>query len=111
MSTNEIHFIKNFKKLHNQEWANILNVIVVKGWELTDKFKKYDTEEPEKDQYETDEKFVIDEEQKYLLIFLMGDKFIPFTTIRKFNDENILKYCSPDKCQANFKIVIDEEIK
>lgn len=107
MSTNEIHFRKNFKKLHNQKWANILNVIVVKGWELTDKFKKYDTEEPEKDQYQTDEKFVIDEQQKYLLIFLMGDEFIPFTTIRKFNDENIIKYCSPEEGQANFKIVID----
>ena len=109
MQKAEIHFRKNFKKLHNQQWASILNVIVVKGWELNDKFKKYDTEETEKDQYETNENFVIDEQQKYLLIFLMGDEFIPFTTVRKFNDENILKYCSPDETMGYFKIVIDEE--
>lgn len=107
MIINEIHFKKNFKKLHNQEWATIIHVIPVRGWELSDKFKKYDTQEPDKDQYETDEKFVIEEKGKYLLIFLMGDEFIPFTTIRKYNDENILKYCRPD--MINFRIVIDEE--
>lgn len=101
MSTNEIHFLKNFKKLHNQQWATILNVIVIKGWELSEKFKEYDTEN----------EWGINSDEKYLLIFLMGDEFIPFTTVRKFNDENILKYCSPDESMANFKIVIDEVIQ
>ena len=95
---NEIHFKKNFKKLHNQNWASVINVITVKGWELTEKFKEYDTEND----------YQINKDEKYLLIFLMGDEFIPFTTIRKFNDENILKYCSPDEAMGFFKIVIDE---
>lgn len=96
--SNEIHFKKNFKKLYNQEWANILNVIVIKGWELSEKFKEYDTEN----------EYQINNDEKYLLIFLMGDEFIPFTTIRKFNSENILKYCSPEETMNFFKIVIDE---
>lgn len=98
---NEIHFLKNFKKLHNQQWATVLNVIVVKGWELSEKFKEYDTEN----------EWDIKNYEEYLLIFLMGDEFIPFTTIRKYNDENVLKYCSPSELMVNFKIVIDEEIK
>ena len=93
----EIKFKKNFAKLHNQEYCFILDVIAIKGWELSDKFLKYDTEND----------FKIEKNKKYLLIFCMGDEFIPFTTIRTYNDENIVKYRSPDEENSYFKIVIE----
>lgn len=41
MSTKEIHFKKNFSKLHNQNYCYLLEVKKVFGWELSEKFKEY----------------------------------------------------------------------
>lgn len=93
----EIRFKKNYSKLHNQNYAFFMECYVLKGWELSDKFKKYDSD----DEYE------FKQDEKYMLLVFMGDEFIPFTTVRKYNAENILKYCSPEETMKTFKIVIE----
>lgn len=96
----EIKFKKKFTKLHNQEYCYLLEVKKVFGWELLNKsFMDYDTD--------NDNSFKINREDYYLLLFCVGDLYIPFTTVRKFNDENILKYCTPSISGKEFKIVIE----
>lgn len=98
MENRQIKFNHNYKKLHNQKWCFIKDVIMVYGYELTDNFRKYDT----------DDEYQIEDKQKYMLLFCMGDEFIPFTTLRKFNEENIMKYCNPETNAYEFMIVVEE---
>jgi len=100
--TQEIKFKKNYSKLHNQDYCYLLEVKKVFGWELLNKgFLEYDTD--------NDDSFKIEKNEYYLLLFCVGDLYIPFTTVRKFNTDNILKYCTPTINGANYKIVIEGE--
>lgn len=100
----QIKFNRNYKKLHNQNYCYLLEVKKVYGWELLNKgFLEYDTD--------NDDTFKINKEDFYLLLFCVGDLYIPFTTVRKFNDENILKYCTPSINGTEFEIVIEQEQK
>lgn len=91
--SNEIHFSKNFKKLHNQTKALLIRIIEKQGKDLSQDFIDYDT----------DNQYPIDKNQHYLILYFIGDKLIPFSSIRKYNNENLLKYTFG----AEFKIVID----
>lgn len=93
MSTKEIHFKKNFSKLHNQTQALLIRIIEKKGTDLCQDFIEYDT----------DNQYPIDKNQYYLVLYFIGNKLIPFTSIRKYNDENLLKYVFG----AEFNIIID----
>lgn len=91
----EIKFNHNYKKLHNQKIALLVHTRIKTGKQLNEEFIKYDT----------DNKYKINEKQKYLILYFQGDKFIPFTTLRKFNKENIWKYNLMEK----YKIVVEEQ--
>lgn len=90
-----IKFNRNYKKLHNQKTALLVHIRIKTGKQLNEEFIKYDT----------DNKYKINKKQKYLILYLQGDKFIPFTTLRKFNKENIWKYSLMEK----YKIVVEEQ--
>lgn len=92
---NKIRFNRNYKKLHNQSFALLVNIRVKLGKELSEEFIEYDT----------DNEFKIDKEQKYLVLYFQGDKLIPFTSLRKFNDENIWKY----EENQYYKIIVEEQ--
>lgn len=95
----EINFDHNYKKLHNQHIAVLINVAAVDGANMKNKkgFVKYDT----------DGKYEIDEKEKYLYLVFVGINMIPFTTLRKNNLENVEKYVGAEG--DYFKIVIEEK--
>ena len=93
---NEIKFSKNYKKLHNQNKATLLWLTVGKAIELHPDFIEYDTE----GQYE------IKKDQKYILLVFLGINGIPFTSLRKFNDENVRRFVGKEN--QEFNIVIEE---
>lgn len=97
----EIKFNHNYKKLHNQHLAVLVNVSAVQGKHLIKKegFVEYDT----------DGKYEIDENEKYLYLVFVGINMIPFSTIRKNNMENVEKYVGQEG--GFFKVVVEEEIK
>lgn len=94
-----ISFNKNYKKLHNQKVGVLINVSAVKGKDMKKKegFVEYDT----------DGKYKIDENEKYLYLVFVGINMIPFSTLRKNNIENVEKYVGSEG--DYFKIIIDDE--
>lgn len=92
----EIRFNHNYKKLHNQKTAYLIYTYVVVGKELSKEYIKYDT----------DGKYKIEDEQEYLQLFFIGNKGIPFSTLRKYNYENRQKYSLYMLKNRNFKIII-----
>ena len=93
----EIKFNHNYKKLHNQTYGTLIKMTAHLGCMLHKDFIKYDT----------DGKYKIEEKEKYLCLYFIGNKKIPFTTLRKCNKANIYKYVG---CEGeNFKIVVEEK--
>lgn len=93
---NEIKFSKNFKKLHNQNKATLLWLSIVQGVELHPNFIEYDT----------DGQYQIKQEQKYIMLVFLGIDGIPFTSLRKFNDENVKRFVGKEN--QEFEIVVEE---
>lgn len=93
----EIRFNHNYKKLHNQTSAELIYYDFKSGAEFHKEFIKYDT----------DNKYEIDKTQEYLFLVFIGNKDIVFTTLRKANLENLLKYALGRK----YKIVVEKEQK
>jgi len=93
----EIRFNRNYKKLHNQKKAVLIQTATVKGENIQKEFVKYDT----------DFLFEFDKKETYLLLIFVGDKMIPFTTLRKLNIENVKQYVGYEG--DYFDIVIEEE--
>ena len=90
----EIKFNRNYKKLHNQKYAKLIFVALFYGKNLSKDFIEYDT----------DGKYKIEPETEYIYLCFMGNKMIPFTTLRKNTPENWEKYV---KNQEQVKIVIE----
>lgn len=97
----EIHFDYSHEKLHGQETAVLLlaRYIYLDG---SDSFKAYDAEVSNFFESEIEPHSGAD----IFLLFLGADD-IPFTTIRKANDENERRYFDAEG--EVFKIVIDEK--
>lgn len=93
----QIKFNHNYKKLHNQKTALLVHTRIKTGKQLNEEFIKYDT----------DNKYKIDEKQKYLILYFQGNKFIPFTTLRKLNIENVKKYVGREG--DFFNVVVEEQ--
>ena len=77
-----IGFSHNYSKLHNQTSAKLLNVEEVKKSDLDPDFIKYDTDGVFDLVYDT-----------YLKLLLVGNKGIPFTTLRRNVEHSQNKYC------------------
>ena len=77
----------------------MLWLTVGKAIELHPDFIEYDTE----GQYE------IKKEQKYIMLVFLGIKGIPFTSLRKFNDENAARFVGKEN--QEFEIIVEEEKK
>lgn len=95
---NIIRFNRNYKKLHNQKRATLLRVDFIEGEDLHKDFIEYDTEG----------KYQIDKSKEYMRLIFIGNKGIPFATLRKNNDENRIKYISLE-AKTKFKIVVEGE--
>lgn len=93
----QIIFNHNFKKLHNQKKAVLIQTATVKGENIQKEFVKYDA----------DFLFEFDKKETYLLLIFVGDKMIPFTTLRKLNIENVKEYIGYEG--DYFDIVIQEK--
>ena len=77
-----IGFSHNYSKLHNQTSATLLNVEEVKKSDLDPDFIKYDTDGVFDLIYDS-----------YLKLLLVGNKGIPFTTLRRNVEHLQNKYC------------------
>lgn len=93
----EIRFKHNYKKLHNQTKAVLIQTAILKGENIPKEFIEYDT----------DNKYKLNEKEDYLYLVFVGIKMIPFTTVRKLNIENVKKYVGYEG--DYFYIVIEEE--
>lgn len=93
----EINFDHNYKKLHNQTKAVLIQTAILKGVNIPKEFIKYDT----------DNKYELKENEDYLYLVFVGDKMIPFTTVRKLNIENVKKYVGYEG--DYFYIVVEEK--
>ena len=91
----EIRFDRNYKKLHNQTECELCGWTVRGGASLQKDFIKYDTEG----------KYKIERNKEYMILFLVGNKMIPFTTLRSLNKNNLRKY----NLGETYKIVVEEE--
>ncbi len=78
---NKIEFNKNYTKLHNQTRGYLIWVGLTDAFLLEKEFIEYDTDSKESIP-----------DGRYLLLVFIGNKDIPFTTLRKANPENIEKY-------------------
>ena len=100
-----IEFNNNYPKLHNQTAAELLLVINdVSGAMLNticEHLTKYDTLRGDGKYYH------IENDQVFMILVFLGDKGIPFTSIRKMSQENIDKYC--DSVGEVFLIDVKEE--
>ena len=95
----EIKFNRNYKKLYNQKKAVLVERLVVYPEELSQEFISFDT----------DGKYKLNMKQCYLVLYFIGNKKIPFTTLRKYNEENVKKYFN--SIGEVFKITVEEEAK
>ena len=93
----EIVFNHNYKKLHNQKTVVLVQTGAIKGKTITDDFIDYDT----------DRKYKINRKGNYLYLIFIGEKMIPFTTLRKLNIENVKKYVGREG--EFFNVVIEEQ--
>ena len=93
----QIIFNHNFKKLHNQKKAVLVQAAIIKGINIHKEFSYYDT----------DKKYKINKNEDYLFLIFVGDKMIPFATVRKLNIENVKKYVGYEG--DYFDIVIEEK--
>lgn len=85
---NNIKFSHRYPKLWEQTTAELLDVREIKGNELNDDLLEYDTryikEFEEITESETQyEYYPLDKNQDYLQLLFLGDKRIPFCTIRR----------------------------
>lgn len=81
-------FNKNYTKLHGQSIAVLLTITEVEINDKTYLSKDYN----DFVRYDTEPFFSTFDEGKYLHLSFLGDKGIPFTTLRKNNEENRKKY-------------------
>jgi hypothetical protein len=93
----EINFNHNYKKLHNQTKAVLIQTAILKGKNIQKEFIDYDT----------DDQYKINKKEDYLYLVFVGDKMIPFTTLRKLNIENIKKYVGYEG--DYFDVVVEEK--
>lgn len=94
----ELRFNKNYKKLFNQCKARLIDSKLVTLDQLNKDFIKYDTDCEEGGSF-------LFTEDLYLCLFFVGDKGIPFTTLRKFNEYNFRYYC--DSEDTLFNVIIE----
>lgn len=93
---NEIRFNRNYSKLHNQTRACLIQTAVLEGKYIKKEFVDYDT----------DNLYKINKKETYLLLVFVGEKIIPFTTLRKLTIENVKKYVGYEG--DSFNIVVEE---
>lgn len=93
---NEIRFNRNYKKLHNQKKGYLVYVDIVHYQDLSPEFIKYDT----------DGRYKLQNNHEYMILYFLGDKHIPFTTLRKYNQDNLNRYSRHR--DEFFKIIVEE---
>ena len=84
MTNKVIKFADNMPKLHGQTEATLVYWSALAGCQLAEHpaLWNYDTKKSDGSIYK------LNPDGRYLLLFLVGDKGIMFSTIRKLNDEN-----------------------
>ena len=92
---NKIKFSHNYPKLWNQEEALLLAVLLTDSSEFNKDLIEYDTKNCEGGYYPLTE-------GQYIQLIFLGNKRIPFCTIRSYNKDKYQYYLS--KVNQRFKI-------
>lgn len=98
----EIKFSHHYPKLHGQQWGRLLRVDCLPQKELPQDLLDYDTITVSGDRY----KFPFQNSMCLILTF-QGDRYIPFTTIRRSTAQKFMWY--KHMIDKIFDIVINEE--
>jgi hypothetical protein len=84
-----IKFSHNYPKLHGQTEAVLLKIYLVNRDLMTENFIEYDTtflnSAGEKEQFPLPQ-------NKYMVLVFMGNKYIPFTTARRYTMDKHVYY-------------------
>ena len=91
-----IKFLSNYPKLHNQEEAKLLSVRIVSFFDLDNDLIEYDTQKSDGSYYTLPKTTL-------LHLTFLGDKLIPFCTLRRYTIEKYRYYKS--LIGKTFKIV------
>lgn len=95
---NILTFLFNYKKLHNQTKAKLIHIEVINIDDTTSlDFINYDTTSIDGSMFSL-------KKGKYLLLVFLGDKNIPFTTVRSYTAEKEKYY--KDNLYQIFDIII-----
>lgn len=85
-----IRFSHQYPKLHNQTLAILYAVVIQDSTAFTPELLEYDTV-----YYEADGKHYFPlKPGKYMILLFLGNKYIPFTTIRSWDEEKEIYYRS-----------------
>ena len=84
---NKIKFSHNYPKLWNQTEALLLNVLKIDSTEFNNDLIEYDTKNSEGSYYPL-------KKGKYIQLIFLGNKRIPFCTIRSYNSNKFNYYTS-----------------
>ncbi len=84
---NKIKFSHNYPKLWNQEEAILLAVLKIDSCEFNEDLIEYDTKNCEGNYYPL-------KTGKYIQLIFLGNKRIPFCTIRSYNSDKFRYYIS-----------------
>ena len=82
-----IHFSSDYQKLWNQRKAKLIFVKVVRLERLSKDFLEYDTKINQKEEY-----YKLSKEGKMIQLTFLGDKEIPFCTLRRYTPERYANY-------------------
>lgn len=93
---NNIKFCLNYNKLHNQTKAKLLDVSIVESELLDKEYLNYDTI--------SDIGTFYIKKGKYILLTFLGNKNIPFTTLREYSDTDFAYYTKLIHCYFNIVI-------
>ena len=97
----QIKFSSNYPKLWNQREARLLAVLVLTQKDLNEDLIEYDTKNINGEYYKLPETDLIQ------LVFI-GDKRIPFCTLRRWTEEKLIYY--HDLIGEYFEVVITENV-
>lgn len=83
---NKIKFISNFPKLWNQSTAKLVDIKLIDRDNIHQDFIEYDTK------MENGEYYNLGEHKKFIVLYFIGDKGIPFCTLRSFTFDKFADY-------------------
>jgi len=105
-SVNKIKFSHNYPKIFNQRQAKLIHVNLINrdGRKIHEDLLFYDTRWLDK--YGNWQKYILPETGDLIQLIFLGDKLIPFCTLRRYTREKFVYY--NNLINKDFEVIINE---